>query len=239
MLRPQCRTWNEEQVVKWRKSPELDVERARHPERRYLPVVVGHVSRREQAEQLRTATRGLLSLDEKGVGAYRAHRDAIALGLAARQPNHTHLLIVEDDAVLLDGWAQRCENYAVENPFHYVGLYVGRGAPRWPQQACEFQHREGVRGRRYIDLRCKDEDDKLLARAAWGVAYLWPVSAGHPPVLNGMFPQPERTLTIELERAGLIKHAWPSVFDHDDELPSIASPRMNLVGRKVERRAWL
>ena len=96
--------------------------------------VVGHHSRRESATKLARSLNAALAMDEGGTGSLRNHDLAWKM---AYSPDADWIVVLEDDAILLDGF----ENHVQEALQHVprdgaVSFYTGTGQPfRYPVSA--------------------------------------------------------------------------------------------------------
>ncbi len=88
-------------------------------------VVVGCYQRRAQAEALALRMRGHLVMDEIGQGALWGHRKALAW--AALQAART--VIMEDDALPVDGFRDRAAEWLDRFPDDLWSGYLGTGRP--------------------------------------------------------------------------------------------------------------
>lgn len=93
-------------------------------------VVLGHYSRRQQAEALSWVFDAHLLIDEASGGANAAHRRA--LEWAAQQ--HCRVIIMEDDALPLSGDDSLFREWIDEFPDHLISFYLGTGRPPQYQQ---------------------------------------------------------------------------------------------------------
>lgn len=97
-------------------------------------VIVAHHARRAQAEQLASDLNAHVIMDEVGRGALWGHRKA--LEWAAQQPER--VVIVEDDALPVDGFRDKAVTWLKRLPDDLVSFYLGTGRP--PQYQGQIAH---------------------------------------------------------------------------------------------------
>lgn len=88
-------------------------------------VVVGHHSRRHQAERLAQMLNAHLLIDEGQHGANWNHRRAIEW--ASQQ--QCRVVILEDDAVLVNGFTEKVTAWLSRFPDELLSFYLGTGRP--------------------------------------------------------------------------------------------------------------
>lgn len=88
-------------------------------------VVVGHHSRRHQAEQLAKSLNAHRLIDEGQHGANWNHRRAIEW--ASQQ--QCRVVILEDDAVLVNGFTEKVTAWLSRFPDELLSFYLGTGRP--------------------------------------------------------------------------------------------------------------
>lgn len=95
-------------------------------------VVVGHYSRRHQAERLANMLNAHLLIDEDQHGANWNHWRAIEW--ASQQD--CRVVILEDDAVLVNGFSEKVTAWLSRFPDELISFYLGTGRP--PQYQLEI-----------------------------------------------------------------------------------------------------
>jgi len=125
-------------------------------------VVVGHHSRRHQAEQLAWSLRAHLLIDEGQHGANWNHRRAIEW--ASEQS--CRVVILEDDAVLVSGFTDKVKAWLSRFPNELISFYLGTGRP--PQYQLEI-------ATKLIDADRRQTDYITINRLVHGVCYSVPL----------------------------------------------------------------
>ncbi len=124
-------------------------------------VVVGHHARRHQAEQLAWSLRAHLLMDEGEHGAnWNHHR---ALQWASEQA--CRVVILEDDALLVDGFRNKASEWLARFPDDLISFYLGTGRP--PQYQLEI-------ATKLIDADKRQADYITINRLIHGVCYSVP-----------------------------------------------------------------
>lgn len=196
-----------------------------------LTVVVAHAARTHHLESLLERTEASqVFLDDGSLGEWANHERALrwAAATAARR-NLSHVCVVQDDALPVDGFVSHLEALAVLRPDDMIGLYVGTHRP----------HREAV------DIATEEADDLgamflSYRELSWGVATLMPAAAIEP-MLEAV-RQSNRPYDIRLGRGWKavtdgkkpVLYTWPALVDHRDERPVV--PRSLPQGVRVARR---
>ena len=125
-------------------------------------VVVGHHSRRHQAEQLAWSLRAHLLIDEGQHGANWNHRRAIEW--ASEQS--CRVVIVEDDALLVNDFTEKVTAWLERFPDDLCSFYLGTGRP--PQYQLEI-------ATKLIDADRRQTDYITINRLVHGVCYSVPL----------------------------------------------------------------
>lgn len=125
-------------------------------------VVVGHYSRRHQAEQLAESLNAYLLIDEGWHGANWNHRRAIEW--ASQQD--CRVVILEDDAVLVNGFTEKVTAWLRRFPDDLLSFYLGTGRP--PQYQLEI-------ATKLIDADRRQTDYITINRLVHGVCYSVPL----------------------------------------------------------------
>lgn len=184
-------------------------------------VVVAHPDRHEQAGELAVQLEAWISLDEDGLGASANHRRALAYGLAS---DADHILVLEDDALPVDGLLDHVGQAITERPSQIIGLYVGRQRPR--------AHLVETAVRKADDLGASWLTSNGLL---WGVANVWPRE-----IAKAWLAEPEAGTWDSHARRWCrlnrydVAYTWPSLVDHQDG-PSVVADRAD---RDPGRVAW-
>jgi len=125
-------------------------------------VIVGHHSRRAQAEQLAQQLNAYLLIDEDQHGANWNHRRAIEW--ASEQ--QCRVVILEDDAMLVDGFIEKVSAWLIRFPNELLSFYLGTGRP--PQYQLEI-------ATKFIDADRHQTDYITINRLVHGVCYSVPL----------------------------------------------------------------
>ena len=177
--------------------------------------IVAVPEREEQARALARKVGGLVILDVNHDGAFPNHVRALASA-----DNPTHVVVLEDDAILCGDFGDHIKALIEERPDHLLGLYVGRMFPKRPQPMIgELVSSEP----RWLD------HPQITDRLRWGVGYVMPVkdipavlAALEAGVQHPWIDTDGRLGRWHAER-GLLSYPYPSPVDHDDNLPSTTS----------------
>jgi hypothetical protein len=177
--------------------------------------IVAVPEREERAHALAVAVGGQVVLDVNHDGAFPNHVRALQSAGDA-----THLVVLEDDAILCDDFTQHVARLIEERPDHLLGLYVGRMFPKRPQ---------AMIGQLVMSEPRWLDHPQVTDRLRWGVGYVMPVK-DLPAVLAHLETVPQhpwidtdgRIGRWHAER-GLLSYPYPSPVDHDDNLPSTTS----------------
>lgn len=177
--------------------------------------IVAVPEREERARHLSNAIGGQVILDRDHDGAFPNHLRALESAGTA-----THVVILEDDAIVCSDFIEHVERLIAERPDHLLGLYVGRMFPQRPQAMIGELVTSAPR---WLD------HPHVTDRLRWGVGYVMPV-ADIPAVLEhlaagGQHPWMDTDGRIGRWHAnqGRLSYPFPSPVDHDDNLPSTTS----------------
>lgn len=189
-------------------------------------IIVAHHARRVQAERLASDLNAHVIMDEVGRGALWGHHRA--LEWAAQQPER--VVIVEDDALPVDGFRNKADIWLKQLPDDLVSFYLGTGRP--PQYQGQIAHllRRAEQWREpYISL----------LQLIHGVCYSVPVDKVEA-VLSKLPSHGAADFAIgnawqQLTRKPVI-YPVRSLVDHDD-LPSV-EVHPDGRARTEPRRAW-
>lgn len=182
-------------------------------------VVVGHHSRRGQAEGLARSLDAHLVMDEESHGATWNHRRALEWAAQQRE----RVIVLEDDAVPVPDFLERAAGVLASWPDDLVSLYLGTGRPR------EFQ----AEIRRKLDARGAD-DHITLATLIHAVCYSIP-PAGLQRVI-GLPLGYQTDFAIGLNWGRPVVYSVPSLVDHADG-PTVERHHDGEL-RTERRRAW-
>lgn len=197
-----------------------------------LTVVVAHVKRTHFLEPLLERTKAAhVFLDDGTLGEWGNHERALrwAATTAARK-NLSHVCVIQDDALPVDGFVPYLEALSVLRPDDLIGLYVGTHRP----------HREAV-------TVATEEADDLGAmflsyrELSWGVATLMP--AGRIEPMLEAVRQSNRPYDIRLGRGWRavmgegkpVLYTWPALVDHRDDKPVVAGRSLPQGVRRARR----
>ena len=126
-------------------------------------VVVGHNTRRHQAEQLTDLLNAHLLIDEGQHGANWNHRRAIEW--ASQQ--QCRVVIIEDDAVLVNGFNEKVTAWLNRFPDELLSFYLGTGRPP--------QYQNEIAGM-LVEADRTNGDYIALSKLIHGVCYSLPVN---------------------------------------------------------------
>jgi hypothetical protein len=177
--------------------------------------VVAVPERRAQALALAERVGGLVVFDESHEGTFPTHVRAMGSTVGA-----THVVVLEDDAIVCDGFTDHVEHLVAERPDHLLGLYVGRVAPRGPQPIIET----------LIGTEPRWFDHPVMSENLWwAVGYVMPV-VDVPTVLEHLaagdqhpWVDSDKRLGRWHAEQGRISYPFPSPVNHDDTLPSTST----------------
>ncbi|WP_206099485.1 hypothetical protein [Pantoea dispersa] len=185
-------------------------------------VVVGHHSRRHQAEQLAWSLRAHLLTDEGQHGANWNHRRAIEW--ASEQS--CRVVIVEDDALPVSGFTDKVADWLTRFPDDLLSFYLGTGRPP--------QYQKEIAGM-LVEADRVSGDHLILSKLIHGVCYSPP-----PGRVKHMLRRWNRTLAADYAvgdaYGGRVIYPCYSLVDHAD-LPTVERHPDN-EPRKERRRAW-
>lgn len=88
-------------------------------------VIVAHHARRVQAERLASGLNAYVVMDEVGRGALWGHRKA----LEWTEQQNERVVVVEDDALPVDGFREKASAWLKRLPDDLVSFYLGTGRP--------------------------------------------------------------------------------------------------------------
>lgn len=185
-------------------------------------VVVGHYSRRHQAEQLAWSLRAHLLIDEAQHGANWNHRRAIEW---ASQQN-CRVVIMEDDAVPVNGFIDKVSTWLNRFPDDLLSFYLGTGRPP--------QYQREIAGM-LVDADRTCADYLAMSRLIHGVCYSLPQHK-----ITQLLERWDKTLAADYAVGGAyggrVIYPCYSLVDHAD-LPTVERHPDN-EPRKERRRAW-
>ncbi|AXH69140.1 glycosyltransferase [Mycobacterium phage NiebruSaylor] len=164
-----------------------------------------------------------LSIDQGELGCAQNHAK-VWRTLAALSEGHSHCVVLEDDAVPVDGFRDQLDAALEAAPAPIVSLYLGRG----------------YIGDRYMSghiARADQLNAHWLTSPAIMHAVALAVRTDLLPGLVTALPSKDqaidRTLSLWARRQGhRVAYTHPSLVDHDDG-PSLVSRY-----KRAERRAW-
>lgn len=185
-------------------------------------VVLGHHSRRQQAEALSGVLDAHLLIDEANGGANAAHKRA--LEWAARQ--RCRVIIMEDDALPISGSGEMFRYWVNRFPDDFISFYLGTGRPPQYQQQIATKLIDADRHKgNYIEL------DRLIH----GVCYSPPQhSIGR--ILDNWNNTKAADYATGDAYGGRVIYPCYSLVDHADTEPVEKHPDNE--PRTERRRAW-
>jgi hypothetical protein len=186
-----------------------------------ITVITAHTSRAAAATRLALDTDGAVFMDDGTLGEPGNTRRALRW---AETQDATHVLVLQDDALPVDGFLELARAAIAERPEHVISYYLGTGRPL-QTYATELVAQADANGDRWIET----------TRFIWGVA--WSVPTLQLPSLNEWLDArrdtPTDTETGHWSRFNRVPttHTWPCLVDHADD-GSLIHPRIE------RRRAW-
>lgn len=185
-------------------------------------VVVGHHSRRHQAERLAQMLNAHLLIDEDHHGANWNHRRAIEW--ASQQDSR--VVILEDDALPVSGFAQKVAEWLSRFPENLLSFYLGTGRP--PQYQPEI-------ATKLIDTDRQQADYITLNRLIHGVCYSIPQSKLNQVISRWNHGSPA-DYAVGDACGGAVVYPCYSLVDHADAATVERHP--DNTPRTERRRAW-
>ncbi|WP_414692994.1 MULTISPECIES: hypothetical protein [Pantoea] len=185
-------------------------------------VVVGHHTRRLQAEQLALLLSGHLLIDEGQHGANWNHRRAIAW--ASEQS--CRVVIVEDDALPVAEFIRVVPQWLTRFPEDMVSFYLGTGRP--PHYQLEIASK-------LIDADKRQADYITINRLIHGVCYSVPAHKLQQVLSRWNCGSPA-DYAVSDASGGAVIYPCYSLVDHADESPVEQHP--DSTPRTERRRAW-
>jgi hypothetical protein len=167
-------------------------------------IIVGHHSRSEWIAKLQNVLPGSAwIIDYAGGGAAAGHRKA--LQIAALVPDE-RCIIMEDDAIPVQGFLERAEQWCARCPHDLISFYLGTSRPtRWQQVV------DGL-------LAQADADYITLPQLIHGVCYS-PPPASIPGILSRMGMRPEADFDIGRAWGQSVLYPIASLVEHRDGTP--------------------
>jgi len=184
--------------------------------------VVAHHTRREFAEKLSYPLDATIFIDEGNHGSNWNHRRA--LEWASQQSNR--VVILEDDAIPVEGFAYLAGEWLTRFPKHIVSFYLGTGRP--PQKQLEI-------AMRLIDSDKHRTDYITLKRLIHGVCYSIPPHHIER-ILNVWNQSKGADYAISDGYIGNVIYPCYSLVDHGD-LP-VVEFHPDRKARTERRHAW-
>lgn len=185
-------------------------------------VVVGHHSRHKQALCLAESLGAVLLMDGGDHGANWNHRRA--LEWAACQP--CRVIILEEDALPVDGFRDKAQDWLVRFPDEMLSFYLGTGRP--PQYQMQIAER--------LIVADKTQADYItLPRLIHGVCYSVP-HQHIERVLSRWDSSKPADYAVGDAYGGAVVYPCYSLVDHADGEPVERHP--DSAPRTERRRAW-
>lgn len=185
-------------------------------------VVVGHHSRRTQADALATSLQAHLLIDEGDNGANWNHRRALEWAAAQL----CRVVVVEDDAELVPNFLTQVEGWLRRYPDSLVSFYLGTGRP--PQYQMQIAERLIVADKTRADFI-------TLPRLIHGVCYSVPRQHIERVLVRWDTRKPADYAVGDAYAGNVIYPCW-SLVDHADGNPVESHPDGS--PRTERRRAW-
>lgn len=185
-------------------------------------VVVGHHSRRHQAEHLAWSLNAHLLIDESQHGANWNHRRAIEW--ASQQD--CRVVILEDDALPVPDFAQKVAEWLSRFPDELLSFYLGTGRP--PQYQLEI-------ATKLIDTDRRQAEHITINRLIHGVCYSVPIQRLQQ-VMSRWNHRSPADYAVGDAYGGQIVYPCYSLVDHMDSNTVETHP--DNTPRIERRRAW-
>lgn len=185
-------------------------------------VVIGHHSRRQQAEHLAHRLDAHLLMDEEDNGANWNHRRAIEL--ASQQD--CRVVILEDDAVPMPRFNDSVRQWLNRFPNDLISFYLGTGRPPQYQQQIAAS---------LIDADKRRGDYITMDRLIHGVCYSPPVS-GLSRIMQNWNRTKAADYAVGDAYGGVVIYPCYSLVDHLDEVSVEKHP--DNTPRTERRKAW-
>lgn len=185
-------------------------------------VVVGHHSRRTQADALATSLQAHLLIDEGDNGANWNHRRALEWASAQL----CRVVVVEDDAEPVPNFLAQVEGWLQRYPDSLVSFYLGTGRP--PQYQMQIAERLIVADKTRADFI-------TLPRLIHGVCYSVPRQHIERVLARWDTRKPADYAVGDAYAGNVIYPCW-SLVDHADGDPVESHP--DGTPRTERRRAW-
>ncbi|KAA5961020.1 MULTISPECIES: hypothetical protein [Pantoea] len=185
-------------------------------------VIVGHHSRRHPAEKLAKSLKAHLIIDEYQHGANWNHRRA--LEWANKQV--CRVVIIEDDAVLVEGFKDKVAGWLARFPDDLCSFYLGTGRP--PQYQLDI-------AMKLIESDKRQTDYITMKRLIHGVCYS-PPPASIPRILARWDVTKPADFAVGDAYGGVVIYPCWSLVDHADGDSVERHPDAAL--RTERRRAW-
>lgn len=215
----------------------------------YTVAVVGHKDRAGLRDPMLEGIADRVFEDDGRLGAGRNHLRA--LRYLARQED-TWGVVFEDDALPVDGLPDQIHSALQNAPTPVVSFYLGRGRPPHVQHSIQralgMMSVDGVEPSWLVHpamLHCvgyailTSEIDSLIEYMPWHLRTDMP---------------PDEIISRWAQRGPkcLVSYTWPSLVDHNDELPTTIVDRRSMIMEeiwgtqdereadppKLERKAW-
>lgn len=179
--------------------------------------VVAVPERIEHARRLADATGAELVIDHTHEGTFANHIRALASVADA-----SHVVVLEDDAIVCADFISHVERLIEERPLHLLGLYVGRGHPVQPQPLIAEVVQQAPA---WLD------HPGITNRLRWAVGYAMPTAdiaevLAHLE-LDGPGRHPWQQTDVRIGRwhaaRGRLSYPFPSPIDHNDNIASTTS----------------
>lgn len=185
-------------------------------------LVVGHHSRRHQAEQLAWSLRAHLLIDEDRHGANWNHRRAIEW----TSQQDCRVVILEDDALLVGGFTEKVAAWLDRFPDDLLSFYLGTSRP--PQYQLEVVTK-------LIDSDQRHTDYITMNRLIHGVCYSIPQYC-ITDVLNRWDSAKPADFAVGDAYGGDVIYPCYSLVDHADS--DTVEQHQDNEQRTQRRRAW-
>jgi hypothetical protein len=136
-------------------------------------------------------------------------------------------VVLQDDALPVEGFREQVSAALAHAPQTAVGLYFGGGRPEGGLTSWAAQRADGFDAA-WIEWH----------KLAWGVGVAMPTAAVEDFLAwarNQAQRYDRRISEFWQMRRAPVRYTWPSLVDHDDELPTIAQRRPAGVARRAYR----
>jgi len=189
--------------------------------------IVAHTSRIGQAEALAdTVNAAYLSIDDGTLGCNGNHRKVWA---HLREQHTEWSIVLEDDAIPVDGFAEQAQQALTVTPGHVVSFYLGRH--HIPTLEWEQRKQQAIAQADTVEAHWLTTNQLLHAVAVAIRTDAIPSMELHLNQMPDLFPIDEAITHWAVNTGQTVAYTWPSIADHADQPTTFRHPD------KIERPA--